>query len=313
MAERQRLRSVGAEAVEETWRRVVPSARLNRLDATASVFEWAASSVGGLTVVAYDLDATVRSAANPDDQVMVCRIAAPSGGAWDDDGPLDGRLPWVSSGRQVNARWSGRARVHAFVFELDTLAAAARDITGSERMPVVGWNPRPQSEAAALQWHRTFRYVAESLLGDEPGIGDLAERELQRHATHATLSAFSPEFLDDAERVAQTRSAPASVRRAIAYIDSHAHEPITIDDVARAARMSTRGLQYAFRRALDTTPTEWIRRARLSAAHRDLIEPGGGSIAEIARRWGFEHPSRFASHYRALYGVNPSQTLRAHR
>ncbi len=313
MAERRRLRSIGAEAVEETWQRVVPSARLKRLDPQHSAFEWASADVGGFTVLAYELDASVRSAVQPEDQLMVCRVAAPEGGAWDDEGPLDGRLPWATSGQSVHARWEGRARVHAYVFDLDLLQRTARDISGDDGIHRHGWEVRPVSEVAGRQWQRTYRYLAESLLSEETGLGELAEAELRRHAIHTTLSTFSPAFLEGADRTAQTRAAPAAVRRAIAYIEAHAHEPLTIEDVARAARMSTRGLQYAFRRALDTTPTEWIRRARLSGAHRDLTDPTAGSVAEIARRWGFEHPSRFAAHYRAMYGVNPNRTMRAAR
>lgn len=313
MAQLQRLSGIGAEVVEQTWREVVPSAQLQKLDAARSEFDWASSAVSGMTVVAYDLDASARSAAHPDDQLMACRMVTTEGGAWDDDGPLDGRYPWVAAGRPVYARWEGRARVHALVFDLDLVARTAREITGNDRLTLDLWEVRPRSTAGARQWNRTYRYLAESLLGEDAEVGTLAEAELRRHAVHATLSAFSSAFVESAERTGQTRAAPASVRRALAYIEGHAHQPITIDDVARAARMSTRGLQYAFRRSLDTTPTDWIRRTRLSAAHRDLIAPDGGSIAEIARRWGFEHPSRFAAHYRALYGVNPSHTLRSHR
>lgn len=313
MAERQRLRSIGAEAVEETWRRVVPSAQLRRLDPQHSAFEWTSADLGGFTVLAYELDASVRSAVQPEGQLMVCRVSAPEGGAWDDEGPLDGRLPWATSGQPVHARWEGRARVHAFVFDLDVLTRTARAVSGDDGLHRHGWEVRAVSDAAARQWQRAYRYLAESTLAEDSSLGALAEAELTRHAIHATLSTFSTAFLEGAERSAQTRAAPAAVRRAVAYIEAHAHEPLTIDDVARAARMSTRGLQYAFRRALDTTPTEWIRRARLSGAHRDLTDPEAGSVAEIARRWGFEHPSRFAAHYRAMYGVNPNRTMRAGR
>ncbi|WP_431807345.1 helix-turn-helix transcriptional regulator, partial [Microbacterium paraoxydans] len=100
--------------------------------------------------------------------------------------------------------------------------------------------------------------------------------------------------------------APASVRRALAYIDDNAHLPITIDDVAAAAYMSTRGLQYAFRRALDMTPAEALRRARLDGAHRDLLAGNGASVAAVARRWGFTNSSRFAAAYREAYATPPT-------
>lgn len=134
---------------------------------------------------------------------------------------------------------------------------------------------------------------------------------MQRHALIATLSAFPTSFHDALARSAQTRAAPATVRRAISYIHTHASEPITVDDVARAARISTRGLQYAFRRALDVSPTEYLRDVRLAGAHEELRRLDAPRVAEIARRWGFASASRFAAHYRARYGRTPAQTSRS--
>ncbi len=313
MAERIRIRAAGAQAVEDTWRTVVPSARLRRSDHPRVSFDWTSASIDGMTAVAYDLEASVRSSVDPLDQVVVCRVLTSEGGAWDERGALSAKQPWVSADRAVHARWDGRARVHGLVFERRLIDLAARRISGDDTLALGTWDSRPVTEAAGLQWQRTYRYLAETLLACEDGPGDIVEKELRRHAVHATLAAFSPAFLDSTARSAQRRAAPATVRRAMAYIDEHAHEPITVDDVAEAAGISTRGLQYAFRRALDTTPMEWLRRARLAGAHRALSQPGAGAVAEIARQWGFEHPSRFAAHYRAAYGVNPGHTLRANR
>lgn len=313
MPERLRFRAAGAEAVEQTWRTVVPSAQLQRADPRQFEFEWSSATLDGMTVVAYELEASVRSAVDPQEQLMVCRLMAADGGAWDVHGPLDARQPWASADLPVRARWDGRARVHALVFDLPIVQRAARAMTGDDRLPLNRWDARPVNAASARQWQRTYRYLADSFLADDEGPGALAEAELRRHAMHATLMAFSAPFVESTERSVQTRAAPATVRRALSYIDRHAQDPITIDDVARAAGISSRGLQYAFRRALDTTPVESLRRARLAGAHRDLLDPQAGTIGEIARRWGFENPSRFAAHYRAAHGVNPSQTTRAYR
>ncbi|WP_083255165.1 AraC family transcriptional regulator [Amycolatopsis orientalis] len=40
-----------------------------------------------------------------------------------------------------------------------------------------------------------------------------------------------------------------------------------------------------------------------SDAHRDI------TVADIAARWGFLHPSRFAHYYRAACGRSPLGTL----
>ncbi|MFJ9424701.1 helix-turn-helix domain-containing protein [Streptomyces sp. NPDC101249] len=43
----------------------------------------------------------------------------------------------------------------------------------------------------------------------------------------------------------------------------------------------------------------------MERARRELADPalGGCPVHEIARRWGFAHPSAFARAFRAAYGV----------
>jgi transcriptional regulator GlxA family with amidase domain len=120
-----------------------------------------------------------------------------------------------------------------------------------------------------------------------------------------TLSAFPTTISDSLHRPAQRSAAPSAVRRALAYIDENAHRAITVDDIAAASFISTRGLQYAFRRALDITPAEALRRARLAGAHGDLLEGTGPSVGAVARRWGFSNSSRFTAAYRDAYGTAP--------
>ncbi|MGW2860204.1 helix-turn-helix transcriptional regulator [Streptomyces sp. NPDC001205] len=105
---------------------------------------------------------------------------------------------------------------------------------------------------------------------------------------------------------------PAALRRALAHIDDHADQPVTVAEIAAAAQVTVRALQYAFRRHLDTTPLAHLRRVRLSHAHQALLDadPGKGhTVTEIAARWGFYHPGRFATIYRDCYGRSPHHTL----
>ncbi|WP_067447409.1 helix-turn-helix transcriptional regulator [Nocardia alba] len=105
---------------------------------------------------------------------------------------------------------------------------------------------------------------------------------------------------------------PHTVRRAIAYLESHLGDRVAITDVAAATFVTPRALQLAFRRHLDTTPLEYLQRMRLAAAHEQLRAalPGDGlTVAAVAFRWGFTHPGRFATAYRHAYGQPPKQTL----
>jgi methylphosphotriester-DNA--protein-cysteine methyltransferase len=107
---------------------------------------------------------------------------------------------------------------------------------------------------------------------------------------------------------------PQPLRRALAFVDEHAGDPITLDEIAAAARLSPRGVQAAFRRHLDTTPLAYLRGVRMERAHRDLqgAEPGDGSAWQ---RWLLSGASpilgRFAVDYRRRFGTYPSQTLRS--
>jgi AraC-like DNA-binding protein len=106
----------------------------------------------------------------------------------------------------------------------------------------------------------------------------------------------------------------SALRRAIAFVDENAHRPITVADIADAAGVSARGLQFAFARHRDTTPMQYLRLVRLTHAHRDLqlAEPlRGETVDEIAHRWGFSNSSRFAAYYRDAFGVTPQETLRS--
>ncbi|MFE0019367.1 helix-turn-helix transcriptional regulator [Amycolatopsis sp. NPDC059021] len=101
---------------------------------------------------------------------------------------------------------------------------------------------------------------------------------------------------------------PVAVRRAITFIDDHAHEDISAADIAATARTTIRAVQHAFRRHLGTTPMEYLRQARLQHAHQELLAADpttGATVTEIAARWGFFHPGRFAHHYRTAYGCPP--------
>ena len=110
------------------------------------------------------------------------------------------------------------------------------------------------------------------------------------------------------------RVTPAALRRAVAYIEEHAAEPVTTSDIAAVARVTPRALQAVFRQHFGATPNGYLRRVRLERAHRDLqaADPATGeTVAAIAARWGFGHAARFTDFYREQYGVPPSRTLRA--
>jgi AraC-like DNA-binding protein len=168
---------------------------------------------------------------------------------------------------------------------------------------------RPVSARGAAVWWSTCVHLRDQVLphfGDNPLVTANATRLLVATtlATFPNTTHAAPTFVDRRD------AHPRSLRRAITFIEDNAAAAISAADIARAARVSIRALQLAFRRHLATTPMAYLRGVRLSCAHEDLMA-GRGSVTEIAARWGYARPSVFAAHYRAAYDVSPSKTLRS--
>jgi transcriptional regulator GlxA family with amidase domain len=150
-------------------------------------------------------------------------------------------------------------------------------------------------------------------------VAALALREAARELAVAVLLAFPSTVVEALETGASSPEVaepaePAVMRRAVEFIEAHAHRDIGVAEIAEAARLGVRGLQVAFRRHRDQTPLEYLRQVRMANAHRALQEADpaeGATVAEIAASWGFSHPGRFAVDYRQTYGRHPSETLRA--
>ena len=107
----------------------------------------------------------------------------------------------------------------------------------------------------------------------------------------------------------------ALVARAKDYMRAHVDEPLTVEDLCRALRVSRRTLQYGFQDVLQISPAGYLRALRLNGARRALrgADPDRDCVHDIAARWGFWHLSRFADDYRRMFGELPSQTLRGGR
>ena len=95
------------------------------------------------------------------------------------------------------------------------------------------------------------------------------------------------------------------------YIDAHANEPPAIQEVCRAAAVSWRTLDYAFRELFGVTPKRYLQAMRLDGVRRGLHRRGpSAKISDIANDWGFWHMGQFAADYRRQFGELPSETTR---
>jgi AraC-like DNA-binding protein len=168
------------------------------------------------------------------------------------------------------------------------------------------------SRRAAADWNRLVCTLATGLF-DHDSL--FREPIMTAPLVHAILSGLLLSADHDlrAQLAAPTRSiGSTTIRRADEYIEQHAHEPLTVAQVASSAGVSIRALQQGFKRSLGATPHQIIQHTRLERAHRDLVNASTdeATVAGIGAKWGFPHAGRFAALYHARYNTYPSMTLR---
>ena len=104
---------------------------------------------------------------------------------------------------------------------------------------------------------------------------------------------------------------PRHVRRAQDFLEAHAHEPVTAEQLAQAAGVSVRSLYAGFKDVLGVSPMQYLRDLRMERARAELMSGDSNHVAGVALRWGFAHMGRFSNEYKQRYGESPSKTLRA--
>ena len=213
-------------------------------------------------------------------------------------------------GRPHTGRWLP-GEIQNCIMDPATLARAAATAPAWRPGPIRFTSLDPRSPAAASHWWATRSYVADLLGNCEAAAAPLVIASAARLLAAVTLATFPNTAVTDPGAADRHGARDDTLRRATGYIDEHAHQDITVADIACAARVTVRAVQLAFRRHLDTTPTAYLRRVRLDRAHHDLMtaDPTRTSVTAVAYRWGFPSSSRFAASYRQAYGSSPRRTL----
>ncbi|WP_025778245.1 AraC family transcriptional regulator [Brevibacterium sp. VCM10] len=153
--------------------------------------------------------------------------------------------------------------------------------------------------------HYYSQLACEGGLATMPQVQRELESALMTQVLMVAQSNLTPRLFRDVPLRSET-----GVSAIIDYVDQNAAEELTIEGLAARAGTTARSLQTAFRKAVDMSPTEYIRHVRLGRARQDLLAGDAGSVSEIAQRWQFHHLGRFAESYRRRYGETPSRTLR---
>ena len=118
---------------------------------------------------------------------------------------------------------------------------------------------------------------------------------------------FTPPRRDDTRR-AQSRI----VKAAEDYALAHMGDRLYVTDLCKAAGVSERSLEYAFKEIMGMTPVAYLTRVRLHRVRQALLAaaPGSTTVSAEALNGGFWHFGEFSRAYRDCFGELPSETLR---
>ncbi|MFT4307558.1 MAG: AraC family transcriptional regulator [Microbacterium sp.] len=137
---------------------------------------------------------------------------------------------------------------------------------------------------------------------DDDPIGD----SLRAAILAALLHAAPHEFSRDLEP--ERRGGVAAAHLALAFMHGRVGA-VTVGEAAARSHIGVRALEKRFLLEWGSTPAAMLTEIRLQYARRELEEGrASASIAEVATRWGFGHPGRFASRYAERFGETPSRT-----
>jgi AraC-like DNA-binding protein len=109
------------------------------------------------------------------------------------------------------------------------------------------------------------------------------------------------------------RSATRTAMRAeiSLYVRTHLQEPaLGPAQIARAYAMSVRALHALFE-DVDASVAGLVRNERLARCLEDLRQPNGGSVTDIAFRWGFCDAAHFSRVFKREFSATPSEVRQA--
>jgi AraC family transcriptional activator FtrA len=89
------------------------------------------------------------------------------------------------------------------------------------------------------------------------------------------------------------------------WLLANLHKELSVETLARQARMSPRTLARQFRAQVGSTPHRWISHQRLLLAQH-LLETTDASIDRVSEEAGMQTAATLRHHFRARFGVSPS-------
>jgi AraC family transcriptional regulator len=244
---------------------------------------------------------------------------------------LRGQGSWHVNGRDyvVDAGYClplNHGQIYSLTFDLDEPVETfcpffangfAESVAAGMTASDVALLDAPDLTAGALEFPVHLRRLDEALrapvgqlrrLSTETGPCPIAWDEAFADLAAAMIAArdgWRTEYGRGAVRASTAAELTRRLGRARDYIHAHAHNRLTLAQIAEAAPLSPHHLHRRFHAAFGVTPSRYVTGLRLERAQRRLAD-SDVSVTEVCLAVGFESVGSFATRFRREFGYSPA-------
>ncbi|MGX5727923.1 AraC family transcriptional regulator N-terminal domain-containing protein [Metapseudomonas otitidis] len=136
---------------------------------------------------------------------------------------------------------------------------------------------------------------------DIPVLAPLIKREILYRLLMGERSA-------QLRQIACAGSQAQRIARAVAWLKTHYHRPLSIEALASEVNMSSSALHHHFKAVTALSPLQFQKQLRLQEARRLMLSEALDA-ATAGGRVGYESPSQFSREYSRLFGAPPQRDI----
>ena len=202
----------------------------------------------------------------------------------------------------------GKCRYNSFIFPMrftgfytgsPAMHIAGR-LFGNSDVPLIVF----RDDAA---WQHECRMLLQALTDLETHSDEFYQYEVLTRISQLSLTMLRNIKTEETKEASITN---VRMQRMLDFISRNYQCRISLSDIAGSAFISRSECIRCFRRALNTTPYDYLIEFRLSKA-ADLLRTSDDSITDIALKTGFQQPSQFGQLFRKSRGCTPLQYRRS--
>ena len=165
----------------------------------------------------------------------------------------------------------------------------------------------PEMQVTVLTGYRDFSYAQEAI---RLGVTRFLLKPSKMDEIHEALSAMTAQLKkgrqNDEESAESSRAGSFLVKQAVAYMEAHYSEKLTLQEVAEACYVSQWHLSKLLNRYMQQSFYDILNSQRIEAAKKLLSDPKL-RIGDIGEMVGYADPAHFARIFKKITGMSANE------